>query len=130
MNKFIFLTVMACVLSLPKYALSQVCNAALQEQLQICTENALDSCGDSVTECSTSSLAPSLRDVEERAINSCCLQPKPLAHIRCLRRERRSYLPNPRNRRGVHTNWLRNARIVIRDLIENQCYQGAYSQVF
>lgn len=130
MKKFIFLTVMAGLLSLPEYVLGQVCNAELDEQLRTCTEDALDSCGASITECSTTRIAPSLRDVEERAINSCCLQTRTRAQTRCLRRERRSYLPNPRNRRGVHNNWLRNARIVIRDLIENQCYQGAYSQVF
>lgn len=109
-------------------AYAQSCTDELGDALSACIEEGVSSCANSIKECSSTDYSVTLEDVWMDAIKSCCKKKGKPARKACLSGFRRKLKTT--GRVVSLAGFLRTAKKKTSDLIKNDCYNGAYSNLF
>jgi hypothetical protein len=109
-------------------AKAQSCTDELGEGLKYCIEQGVASCASSVKECEPKDYAVTLEDVWNDSITQCCKRQNKKARKACLLSFSRRL--GTKGRVRSLQSFLRSAKKNTRDLIKNDCYSGAYSNLF
>jgi hypothetical protein len=109
-------------------AQAQSCSPVLSDGLEQCINNGVSSCQASVRECSKDDYVVTLKELWESHIKECCRKRSKKARSGCLDSTRRT-LETRRSSQPL-LSLFRAAKKRIRDLKRNDCYDGAYKNLF
>jgi hypothetical protein len=109
-------------------AYAQTCTDELGDALSYCIQQGVSSCASSVTECSSTDYSVTLDDLWMDAIKTCCKKKGKKGRKDCIKGFNRRL--QTKGRVASLAGLLRTAKKRAADLIKNDCYNGAYSNLF
>ena len=109
-------------------AYAQSCTDELGGALSYCIQQGADSCASSIKECSANDYSVTLDDIWVDGIKLCCKKKNKATRKACLNGFRRKL--NTKGKVSSLSAFLRMAKKNLSNLVKNDCYNGAYSNLF
>ena len=131
MKKVLLLSALCCI-ALPVQA--QVCNSTAKSSLRDCVVDNTNRCEAETSACNIFEHSYTMEDVENDAIERCCdktsgnSKKAKVKRKKCLKRARRNF--NSRSAKALPREYRTEAKEVIDNLIDTDCYGDSYTALF